>query len=67
VKAGELVDEAGLARAGFPHDGYELAVALMREGLRPAELLDLGVAADEPRETAPGGRLEPGPLRARSG
>ena len=67
VGVGELVDEAGLPHAGFPHDGDELAVAIVREGERPADLLDLGVAADEPRQSPRGGSVEPGPLRARSG
>ena len=62
VGVGELVDEAGLPHAGFPHDGDELAVAIVREGQRPADLLDLGVAADEPRQSPRGGRVEPGPL-----
>ena len=67
VGVGELVDEAGLPDAGFPHDGDELAVAIVREGQRPAELLDLGVSADKPCESPRGGSVEPGPLRARSG
>jgi len=67
VRVGELVDEAGLPHAGFPHDGDELAVAIVREGERPADLLDLGVSADEPGQSPRGGRVEAGPLRARSG
>jgi hypothetical protein len=41
-------------------------VTLARELLRPAELLQLGVAADEARQPAPGGRLQAGPGRAGS-
>jgi hypothetical protein len=67
VGVGELVDEAGLPHAGFPHEGDELAVAIVGESERAADLLDLGVAADEPRQSPRGGRVEPGPLRARSG
>jgi hypothetical protein len=55
---GELIDEAGLAHAGFPHDGDELAVAIAREGERPADLLDLGVSTDEPRQSPSGDRVE---------
>ncbi len=43
VGVGELVDEAGLPHAGFPHEGDELAVAIVGEGERAADLLDLGV------------------------
>ena len=64
--AGELVGETGLPDAGFPHDGDELAVAIVREGQRAAELLDLGVSADKPCDPR-GGSVEPCPLRARSG
>ena len=67
VGVGELVDEAGLPHAGLPHNGDELAAPIVREGERPAHLLDLGVAADEPRQSPRGGRVEPGPLRGRSG
>ena len=66
VGVGELVDQAGLPHAGFSHDGDQLAVAFLREDERPAELLDLGVAADEPGQSPSGGGLQPGPLRARS-
>src|SRR5437016_7940217 len=48
----------GLPHAGFTYEGNELTLAIVREGERPADLLDLS-----PR----GGRVEPGPLRARSG
>ncbi len=60
VGAGELVHEAGLPHAGFPHDGDELAVALVREGQRAADLLDLGVSADKSRQSTGGGRVKPG-------
>jgi hypothetical protein len=67
VGTGELVDEAGLAHAGFPHEGDELAVALVGEAERAAELLDLGVAADEPRQPSNSRRVKAGPPGARSG
>jgi hypothetical protein len=46
----ELVHETGFADAGLTHDGNELAAALLGEGQRPADLPDLGVAADEARQ-----------------
>jgi hypothetical protein len=58
---GELVHEAGLPHAGLPHNGDELAVAVLGKAERPAELLDLGVSADEPGESPRAGRVEPGP------
>jgi hypothetical protein len=61
------VDEAGFPHPGFAHQGDELAVAIVGEGQRAAQLLDLGVAAHEPRQSPRGGRVEPGPLCARSG
>jgi len=59
VEVGDLVDEARLPHAGFPHEGDKLPVALVRDGQRPPDPLDLGVAADEPRQSPRGGRVEP--------
>jgi hypothetical protein len=39
----------------------------VREGQGPADLLDLGVAADEPGQSPCRGGVEPGPKRARCG
>jgi hypothetical protein len=47
---GRACYEAGLPLPGFPHEGDELVVAIVGEGQRPAEQLDLGVAVDEPGE-----------------
>ena len=51
---GELVDQARLAHPRFSDDRHHLAVTVARELLGPAELLQLGVATDEPREPASG-------------
>ena len=50
MRVGELVDEPRLAHPGLAHEGHHLAVA--RAGLAedPAQVLELGVAADEARE-----------------
>lgn len=63
----ELVHEAGLAHAGLPHDGHELTTALARESERPADVLNLDVAADEARQPAGSGDMEPASLSAGSG
>ena len=62
---GELVDEARLAHPRLADDRCHLTVTVVRELLGAAELLQLGVAADEPRQPPPGGRLQAGPRRAR--
>src|SRR5262245_61677813 len=59
--AGELVGESRLADAGLTDDGDHLALADASLSQNPAQMLDLGVAADEARE-AP----ERGGLQARS-
>src|SRR5262249_9098925 len=64
---GELVHEAGLADAGFPHNGHELAATLAGEGERTADLVDLGVAADEARRPPGGGDVKPASLGAGAG
>jgi hypothetical protein len=65
VRVGELVDEARLAHPRLADDRHHLTVTVARELLRAAELLQLGVAADKPRQPTPGGRLQTGPRRAR--
>ena len=50
---------------GLADDRHDLPVAVAGELLGAAELLQLGVAADEARQPARGGRLEPRPRRAR--
>ena len=49
---GELVDQPRLAHPGLAHDGDHLAVAGTSLGEDSAQVLDLGVAADEAREAA---------------
>jgi hypothetical protein len=63
----ELVREAGLADAGLAHDGDDLAVAPCCPVQDPAQVLDLGVPADEAREAAKRRSLQarPGPTRSR--
>ena len=65
MRVGELVDEARLAHPRLADDRRHLTVTVAGELLGAAELLQLGVAADEPRQPAPGGRLQAGPRRAR--
>ena len=64
MRVGELVDEARLAHARLGDERHDLAVTATGELLGAAELLQLGVAADEPRQTPTGDGLEPGPRRA---
>ena len=65
MRVSELVDQARLAHARLADDRHHLAVAVSRELLGAAQLLQLGVAADEPRQTRaappPGGASAPGP------
>ena len=61
---GEFVDEARLAHPGLGNERHDLTVTVTGELLRPAKLLELGVAADEARQPATGDGLEPGPRRA---
>ena len=58
VGVGELVEQPRLAHPGLADDRHQLTApgAGLLEG--PAELLDLGVAADEARQAAGRGRLE---------
>ncbi len=62
---GELVNEAGLPHAGLPNDGDQLAMAVMGEGERSADLLELGVPADEVGQSSRGSSVETAPLRTR--
>ena len=55
---GELVDEPGLAHAGFAHDGDHLAATRASLFEHSAQVLDLGVAADEARKAAERRRLK---------
>ncbi len=63
---GELIDEARFAHPRFAHDRCHLTATGIGELLSTAELLQLDVTADEPREPAPRGCLQAGPRRARS-
>src|SRR2546426_9289224 len=65
MRVGELVDEARLAHSRLADDRRHLTVAGTGKLLRAAELLQLGVAPDEARQAAPGGRLQAGARRAR--
>ena len=62
---GELVDEPRLAHPGLAHDGDHLAVAGAGLVEHPAQVLDLGVAADEAREASERRGLQARPRRAR--
>jgi len=62
----ELVREARRADPGLAHDGDDLAVAGRGPAEDPAQLLDLGVAADEAREAAKRRSLQARPRLARS-
>src|SRR4029453_4616541 len=57
----ELVDQARLAYAGLADERRHLPVTVAGELLGAAELLQLGVAADEAGQAAPGGHLQAGP------
>ena len=58
MRVGELVDQPRLAHPGLADDGDHLAVAGTGLTEDPAQVLDLGVAADEAREAAQGRRLQ---------
>ena len=66
MRVGELVGEPRLAHPGLAHDGGHLAVAGTGLVEDPAQVLDLGVATDEARESATGACLETSPRRAGS-
>jgi hypothetical protein len=50
MRVRQLEDEAGLAHTGLAHDRRDLTAALPGLLERAAELLDLGVTAEEPGE-----------------
>ncbi len=50
MRVGELVGEARLAYPRLADDRRDLAMTVGRQLLRAAEPLQLGVAADEPRQ-----------------
>ena len=64
MRVGQLVDEARLAHPRLADDRHHLAVPVSGDLLGAAELLQLGVAADEARQPATGGRLQAGARRA---
>ena len=63
---GELVYQSRLAHPGLAHDGDHLAVASAGLAEDAAQVLDLGVAADEAREAAERRGLQPRPRCPRS-
>src|SRR5262249_58374034 len=60
MRVGELVDEARLADSCLADDCRYLTVTIAGKLLGATELVKLGVAADEPRQAPPGGRLQAG-------
>src|SRR2546422_6642793 len=64
MRVGEFVDEPRLAHPRLADDRHQLTVTAAGQLLRSAEVLQFGVAADEPCQAAPGGRLEASPRRA---
>ena len=58
MRVGELVDQPRLAHPGLADDGDHLAAAGAGLAQDPAQMLDLGVAADEAREAAQGRGLQ---------
>ena len=60
----ELVDQTRLAHSGFADDRQHLSMAVGRQLQRAIELLQLSVAADEPREAPANACLKTGPRRA---
>jgi hypothetical protein len=62
-RTGDLPDEPGLADAGLARDGDHLPVAAGDRVQRPAELLQLAPAPDEPGQSAGRRRVEARPQR----
>ena len=58
MRVGELVGEPRLAHPGLAHEGDHLAPARAGLAEHPAQVLDLGVAADEAREAPERRRLQ---------
>ena len=54
---GELIEQARLAHPGLADDGHDLPVPVTGALQGAAELLQLGVAADEAGQPATGGSL----------
>ena len=52
VRVGELVHQPGFADTGLTHDGHHLATSGRGLAQPVAQMLDLGIAADEARETS---------------
>jgi hypothetical protein len=67
MRVGELVDETRLAHAGLADDRCHLPVTGAGELLGATELLQFGVAANEPRQATAGGRLQTGARRTGPG
>src|SRR5262245_17455544 len=67
MKICKLVDQPRLAHTCLAHNGDDLTAADTRLAGDPAEVLDLGVAADEAREAAESRRLQSCPRRPRAG
>jgi len=57
MRVGQLVDEPRLAHPRLADDRRHLPVPVACELLSAAELFHLGIAADEPRQSAAGGHL----------
>src|SRR5207245_6649316 len=66
-RVGALLGDALLAPPRLTDDRRLLAMPGSCELLGAAELFQLGIAAHESRQPAPGGRLQAGPRRARPG
>ena len=62
----ELPEQAGLADPRLADHRHHLAVAAPRALAARAELVELGLAPDEAREAAVGGRLQAGAPRGRA-
>src|SRR5262249_47005092 len=58
MRVRQLIDQPGLADAGFPNDRSDLTAAARGELHGPMELLHLGIATDELRESTHGGGLK---------
>jgi hypothetical protein len=61
MRVGELVDQTRLAHPRFADDRRDLASTVTRTVLGAAELLNLGVATNETRQSPPRACLETGP------
>src|SRR5258707_12139217 len=66
MRVGELVEKARLADPRLADNRRHLPTAVASELLGAAELLHLGIAADEASQPAPGGCLQTSAYRARA-